>query len=90
MSVAPTQYAEQESETPTHTHSQREREREREGERDREREREREREETREDVVRSSPGKEEQYKVLAVCDFTSHRRRMTVVVKHVESGKVQV
>lgn len=35
-------------------------------------------------------GVEKQYKLLALCDFTSSRRRMTVLVRHMDTGRVQV
>jgi magnesium-transporting ATPase (P-type) len=34
-------------------------------------------------------GTEKHYKLLALCDFTSKRRRMTVLVRHMDTGRVQ-
>lgn len=33
-------------------------------------------------------GKEERYKILRVIEFTSDRKRMSVVVKNMENGKI--
>lgn len=39
--------------------------------------------------VTIAPGEEKHYKILALCDFTSKRRRMTVLVRSLETGRAQ-